>query len=403
MNSVHKKNLKKIYDELDKKITPPKRDTIKEDIVKSIYKNTEKIYKKRVNKKNTGIKKPVEKIDDILTSRCFGYPAMLILLGFILWITIIGANYPSRILADGLFWIEGKLTELFMMVNSPLWLQGILIQGIYRTLAWVTAVMLPPMAIFFPLFTLLEDLGYLPRVAFNLDNFFKKAGSHGKQALTMCMGFGCNAAGVIACRIIESPREKLIAILTNNFVPCNGRFPTLIILSSLFMNGMVNSGLGSLLAACIVVGMILLGIIITLLISRLLSSTILKGVPSSFTLELPPYRKPQIGKVLLRSFLDRTLFVLGKAVMVAAPAGAIVWIFANLSVSNISLMNHTANFMDPFARLIGLDGIILLAFILGLPANEIVIPIIIMGYLSAGSMLEPGSTEVLKTILVDNG
>ncbi len=403
MNSVHKKNLKKIYDELDKKITPTKRDTIKEDIVKSIYKNTEKIYKKHVNKKNTGIKKPVEKIDDILTSRCFGYPTMLILLGFILWITIIGANYPSRILADGLFWIEGKLTELFMMVNSPLWLQGILIQGIYRTLAWVTAVMLPPMAIFFPLFTLLEDLGYLPRVAFNLDNFFKKAGSHGKQALTMCMGFGCNAAGVIACRIIESPREKLIAILTNNFVPCNGRFPTLIILSSLFMNGMVNSGLGSLLAACIVVGMILLGIIITLLISRLLSSTILKGVPSSFTLELPPYRKPQIGKVLLRSFLDRTLFVLGKAVMVAAPAGAIVWIFANLSVSNISLMNHTANFMDPFARLIGLDGIILLAFILGLPANEIVIPIIIMGYLSAGSMLEPGSTEVLKTILVDNG
>nr|WP_275589268.1 nucleoside recognition domain-containing protein [Sporohalobacter salinus] len=263
--------------------------------------------------------------------------------------------------------------------------------------------MFPPMAIFFPLFTLLEDLGYLPRVAFNLDNFFKKVGAHGKQALTMSMGFGCNAAGVIASRVIDSPREKLIAILTNNFVPCNGRFPTLIILSSLFMTGITGGIYSSFVAAGIVVGIVLFGIIMTFVVSWGLSKTILKGKSSSFTLELPPFRKPQLGQVLVRSFIDRTLFVLGRAIMVATPAGVIVWILANTTINETSIITHLANWLDPFAALLGMDGFILLAFFLGLPANEIVLPVLLMSYLSAGTMIEPGSMESFKNILVNHG
>ncbi len=342
------------------------------------------------------------KIDAILTSRLFGLPIMAALLGIVFWITIVGSNIPSGMLSDALFAIEGKLTVLFAWVGVPNWIHDVLILGVYRTLAWVVSVMLPPMAIFFPLFTLLEDLGYLPRVAFNLDHYFKKACAHGKQALTMCMGFGCNAAGVIACRIIDSPRERLIAIITNNFVPCNGRFPTLIALSGIFIAHGFGK-LNSLVAALSILASILLGVMITLFVSRLLSKTILKGLPSSFTLELPPYRRPQIGQVIVRSIFDRTLFVLGRAVTVAAPAGLVIWAMANLMVYDVSLLDHCAQFLQPFASLLGMDGYILMAFILGMPANEIVIPILIMSYLSKGSMLELDSLLEMRQLFLDNG
>lgn len=263
--------------------------------------------------------------------------------------------------------------------------------------------MLPPMAIFFPLFTLLEDFGYLPRVAFNLDHHFKKAGACGKQSLSMCMGFGCNAAGVVGCRIIDSPRERLIAIITNNFVPCNGRFPTLIAIISMFFVGASVAFGQSLLSAVILTLVIVLGVMMTFMVSRILSLTFLKGVPSSFTLELPPYRVPQFGKVLTRSLIDRTLFVLGRAVAVAAPAGLVIWVMANIMVGDLSLLAHCSDFLDPFASLLGLDGVILLAFILGFPANEIVVPIMIMAYMSTGSILELDSLVELKTLLVANG
>jgi ferrous iron transport protein B len=263
--------------------------------------------------------------------------------------------------------------------------------------------MLPPMAIFFPLFTLLEDSGYLPRIAFNLDKYFKKCRACGKQALTMCMGFGCNAAGVIGCRIIDSPREQLIAILTNNFVPCNGRFPTLIAILTMFFAGAAAGPFESVFSAALLTCVIVFGIFITLIVSKILSGTILKGVPSSFTLELPPFRKPQIGKVIVRSIFDRTLFVLGRAAAVAAPAGLVIWIMANVNINDITLLTHCSRFLDSFAKLLGLDGVILIAFILGLPANEIVFPIIIMAYMASGSLMELDSLWDLKQLLVDNG
>ncbi len=342
-------------------------------------------------------------IDRILTSKLFGIPLMIGLLGVIFWLTIAGANYPSAMLTDFLFWIESRLTVFCQWAGIPSWIHGLFVTGIFRTLAWVISVMLPPMAIFFPLFTLLEDLGYLPRVAFNLDNYFKKACAHGKQALTMCMGFGCNAAGIIGCRIIDSPREKLIAMITNNFVPCNGRFPTLIAIITMFFIGTAAGAFQSVLSALMLTGVIVLGVIMTLLISKLLSKTILKGLPSSFTLELPPYRRPQVGKVIVRSIFDRTLFVLMRAIIVAAPAGAILWLMANLRVGDLSLLSHCATFLDPFARLIGLDGYILMAFILGFPANEIVVPIIIMSYMAAGSMMELDDLSQLRQLLVSHG
>ncbi|MFW5998475.1 MAG: nucleoside recognition domain-containing protein [bacterium] len=402
-NKRHIYNSNKILNTVNELYSNDKKRKLSDQIVKDIYIEAEKISDKNVSRQKNIKYNWQEKIDDIITSRWLAFPLMLFLLGAIFWLTIIGANYPSKLLANLLFGIEAKLDMFFQWINAPGWLHGILVSGIYRTMAWVVSVMLPPMAIFFPIFTLLEDLGFLPRIAFNLDNIFKKVGAHGKQSLTMSMGFGCNAAGVIAARIIDSPREKLIAILTNNFVPCNGRFPLLIILSSLFIGSTIGGAFSSVIAALAVVFVILIGILITFLISWILSHTLLKGIPSSFTLELPPYRKPQLGKVIIRSFIDRTLFVLSRAVIVAAPAGAIVWIFANVSLNDISLIHLVSSFLDPFAILIGLDGIILLAFILGLPANEIVIPIIIMSYLSAGHMIEPGSSEVLKETLVNNG
>ena len=376
---------------------------IRDEIVSVIVKKSEKISKSVVTFRKEEYNSTDRKIDSILTSKKFGIPIMILLLGVVFWLTITGANYPSQLLSDGLFWIKDRLTEFFVWIGAPWWVEGILVQGMYKTLAWVVAVMLPPMAIFFPLFTLLEDLGYLPRIAFNLDNFFKKSCACGKQALTMCMGFGCNAAGIIGCRIIDSPRERLIAIITNNFVPCNGRFPTLIAIITMFFAGMFIGPFKSVISTVLLVGVILLGVFMTLLISKVLSKTILKGVPSSFTLELPPYRKPQIGKVIVRSIFDRTLFVLGRAISVAAPAGIVIWVMANVTVGDLSLLTHCANFLNPFAQAIGLDGYILMAFILGFPANEIVVPIIIMSYMATGSMLELESFTELRTLLVANG
>ena len=343
------------------------------------------------------------RLDRLLTSRLTGYPVMLLLLAGIFWLTITGANYPSQLLAQGLFWVQDRLTELFLYLHAPAWLHGALVLGVYRVLAWVVSVMLPPMAIFFPLFTLLEDAGYLPRVAYNLDRPFKRCCACGKQALCMCMGFGCNAAGVIGCRIIDSPRERLLAILTNNFVPCNGRFPTLIALLTMFFVGAAGGAFSSLLSALLLTGVIVLGVSMTFVMTRLLSKTLLRGVPSSFTLELPPYRRPQIGRVLLRSVFDRTLFVLGRAAAVAAPAGLVIWLMANVTVGGASVLNHCAAFLDPLARLLGLDGVILLAFLLGFPANEIVIPIVIMAYMAQGSLVDLGDLAQMKALFAANG
>lgn len=377
------------------------KQPIRDSITTSIYNKAQEVTESYVKSNPKKINRD-RIIDNYVTSKRFGIPLMLLTLAVILWITISGANYPSTLLSDLFIILEGKLTLLFNHWNVPEWLHGLLVMGAFRTLGWVVSVMLPPMAIFFPLFTILEDLGYLPRVAFNMDHYFKKACAHGKQCLTMCMGFGCNAAGVIACRIIDSPRERLIATITNNFVPCNGRFPTLIAISTVFIITKEGFAYGF-FPVLMVTGLIVLGIGITLLVSYLLSKTILKGIPSTFTLELPPYRIPRVGRVLYTSLIDRTLFVLWRAIVVAAPAGAITWILGNIYIGDLSLIGHVATFLDPAARLIGLDGYILMAFILGLPANEIVLPILLMSYLSTGAMVEFTSIDSLRTILLDNG
>lgn len=343
------------------------------------------------------------KIDKILTSKTLGIPIMLLFLGLIFWITIIGANYPSSLLSDLFGWFQSKLIIGAEFIHMPEWLSSMLIFGVYQTVTWIIAVMLPPMAIFFPLFTIMEDLGYLPRIAFNMDKCFKKACTNGKQMITMCMGFGCNAAGVCGCKIIDSPRERLIAILTNAFVPCNGRFPFLITIATIFIAASFSGFTASIVSTLAVVCVIVLGIIMSLLISKLLSNTILKGIPSSFVLELPPYRKPQFGKILVRSIFDRTLFVLGRALCVAVPAGFIIWIFANVGIGGYSLLSIVATFLDPFAKLMGLDGYILTAFILALPANEIVLPIILMGYLGGTSLSNLSDSFAIGNILVQNG
>lgn len=343
------------------------------------------------------------RLDRIFTSRATGIPVMLALLAEVFWLTIQGANYPSQLLSDGLFWLQDRLTDLFTYWNAPEWLHGALVLGVYRVLAWVVSVMLPPMAIFFPIFTLLEDFGYLPRVAFVLDHAFQKARACGKQALTMAMGFGCNAAGVVGCRIIDSPRERLIAMLTNSFVPCNGRFPTLIAIITMFFVGTGGGPGRALLSALLLTGVIVLGVLLTFQVSRLLSATVLKGVPSSFTLELPPYRRPRVGQVIVRSVLDRTLFVLGRAVMIAAPAGLLIWVLANVQVGSVSILAHCTGFLDPLGQALGMDGVILAAFILGFPANEIVIPIMLMAYLATGSLTGYESLDALRTLLTNQG
>lgn len=379
-------------------------DLIHDELVTSLVKKSHEIYEKCVNLNNYQYTQKDRKIDKLLTSKITGIPIMILMLFFIFWLTITGANYPSEVIASGLFFFQDKLVQLFEFARAPQWLTDMLILGVYRTLAWVISVMLPPMAIFFPLFTLLEDSGYLPRIAFNLDKFFKKAGAHGKQALTMCMGFGCNACGVIGCRIIDSPRERLIAILTNNFVPCNGRFPTLIsIISMFFVSNTVALPFSSLVSTLILTATIVFGVTVTFFSSKLLSTTILRGMPSSFILELPPYRQPQVGKVIVRSIFDRTLFVLGRAIIVAAPAGLLIWLMSNLYIGDSSVLIHFSNFLDPFAKLIGMDGVILTAFILGFPANEIVMPIIIMSYLCTGTLTDFENLHELYLLLVNNG
>lgn len=325
---------------------------------------------------------------------------MALILAVIFWITIVGANYPSQMIAHFLFWIEGQASALFTTFGAPWWLTGFLWHGVFRGLAWVIAVMLPPMMIFFPLFTILEDFGFLPRVAFNMDRLFKKCGAHGKQALTMSMGFGCNAAGIVATRIIDSPRERLIAILTNNFVPCNGRFPTLIMLATIFVAATFPPLLASIAAAGAVVGIVILGIIVTLIVSAILSKTVLKGEPSSFTLELPPYRRPNIIRVLYTSFIDRTFFVLSRAVIMAIPAGGAIWLLSNIHVGGQSLTMWISGALNPLGNAIGLDGVILLAYIIAIPANEIVVPTILMAYTNAGRMFELESMNELQALLV---
>ena len=378
-------------------------DQLKDLIVSALVNSAEEICSGVITYRNRKYAALDRKLDKFLTSKLTGYPVMLALLALIFWLTITGANYPSQLLADGLFWIQDRLTDFFIYIQAPDWLHGILVLGVYRVLAWVVSVMLPPMAIFFPLFTLLEDAGYLPRVAYNLDKPFKKCCACGKQSLCMCMGFGCNAAGVIGCRIIDSPRERLLAILTNNFVPCNGRFPTLIAILTMFFVGAAGGASSSVMSALLLTAVVVLGVVITFTVTKVLSKTLLKGLPSSFTLELPPYRKPQFGKVIVRSIFDRTLFVLGRAVVVAAPAGLVIWLMANITVGDVSVLNHCAAFLDPFANLMGLDGVILLAFILGFPANEIVVPIIIMVYMAQGSILELDSISQMRELFVQNG
>lgn len=380
------------------------KSKIRSNFTKTTYDYAKSICDEVVTITNKNTIDKDEKIDKVISSKIFGIPLMLLLLCGVLWITIEGANVPSAMLSDFLFSIEPKVYNMLNYIHIPIWLNEMLTYGMYRTLAWVVSVMLPPMAIFFPLFTLLEDLGYLPRVAFNLDHLFKKACCHGKQCLTMCMGFGCNAAGVIGCRIIDSPRERLIAILTNNFVPCNGRFPTLIAISSIFFSSIITSNfLSSSVTAISITLLIIIGVLTTLLVSFILSKTLLKGIPSTFTLELPPYRPPQIGRVIYTSIIDRTLFVLRRAVIVAIPAGIVIWILANIYVGDISLLSYAAKILDPLGKLIGLDGFILLAFILGFPANEIVIPILIMSYMATGKMIEFDELSTLGELLRNNG
>ncbi|MBY9081161.1 ferrous iron transporter B [Paenibacillus sp. HN-1] len=377
---------------------------IRDDIVSGIYQVSASICREAVNYREPGKLNDTHKLDRIVTSKIWGFPIMLAILGAVFWITIAGANYPSGWLASMFGYFEGYLTAGFQALHAPDWLHGVLVLGLYRGTSWVISVMLPPMAIFFPVFALLENFGYLPRVAFNMDRLFKKSGGHGKQALTMSMGFGCNAAAILSTRIIESPRERMLAILTNNFVPCNGRWPTLILLSSLFMAGAAGTGaLGSLATAGILMTLVVFGIAVTLSVSWILSKTALRGVPTHYTLELPPYRKPQMWRTILVSSKEKSLNVLTRAIVIAAPAGVATWILGNIYVGDSSVLSHMAAFFDPFARLLGLDGYIIMAFILGLPANEIVLPILMMGYLASGAMVDVDSLENIKDIFLRQG
>ena len=391
--SIEEETEKSLYFNQDENI----REKISEDNYNYANKLKQKYVKEDVNKLNRD-----KKIDDIVTSKKFGIPIMLALLGLIFWITIQGANIPSQILADLLFGLQYKLDKILLILGVNDFIRGVFIDGMYKSLAWVISVMLPPMAIFFPLFTLFEDLGYLPRVAFNLDHLFKRAGAHGKMCLSMCMGFGCNAAGVIGCRIIDSPRERLIAVITNNLVPCNGRFPLIIVLSAAFF-AFTGSFVDSIIPALSITLIVLIGVFATLSVSYLLSNTLLKGIPSTFTLELPPYRAPQVGRIIYTSLIDRTIFVLSRAAVVAAPAGAIIWLLANIYVGELSILIHMANFFEPLGRAIGLDGFILIAFIAGFPANEIVIPVLLMAYMSTGTLTDFESIDSLRQILISNG
>lgn len=373
------KNIDKII-ELSNELRWQIGDDFHDNLTEAIYADASKIVEKTVVKDDKkGAFYLNAKIDKVVTSKIWGFPIMLLLLGLVLWLTIIGANYPSSMLASLLLdTIHPFLKEGASALSFPWWLSGFLIDGVYLAVAWVIAVMLPPMAIFFPLFTLLEDFGYLPRVAFNMDALFKKSGAHGKQALTMTMGFGCNAAGVVATRIIDSKRERLIAIITNNFSLCNGRWPTQILLATIFIGAVVPSSYSSLISLVAVVGIAVLGIFFMFFFSWALSKTVLKGEVSTFNLELPPYRTPMFWKTIYTSLIDRTLIVLWRAIVFAAPAGAVIWLISNVFIGDESIAVHLINSLDGFGFLIGLNGVILLAYIVAIPANEIVIPSILM-------------------------
>ena len=343
------------------------------------------------------------RLDKVFTGAKTGIPVMLLLLTVVLFITIYAANYPSELLSRFLFSLGDRLRALLERLNAGPYLTGALIDGVYTTMAWVVSVMLPPMAIFFPLFTLLEDLGYLPRVAFNLDHCFKKCSACGKQSLCMCMGLGCNAAGVVGCRIIDSKRERLIAILTNAFVPCNGRFPTIIAIISMFFAAPLAKKVRPFAAAGILTLVIVFSVLATFSASYILSKTVLKGESSAFTLEMPPYRVPKIGSVLVRSVFDRTLFVLSRAVCVSAPMGLVIWLLANIKAGDAAIVTHIAQFLDAPGRLMGLDGVVLLSFILGFPANEIVLPVALMCYTSQGVLVNASDISSVFSILTQNG
>lgn len=355
-------------------------ESFHDSLVESIYSEAAEIAKHSVSAPDSNIAFRLDKtIDRLVTSRIFGFPLMLFLLALVFWITIVGANYPSGWLATLLVdWGHPWIRSIFDALGAPWWLTGVLVDGAYLAGAWVVSVMLPPMMVFFPIFTLLEDFGYLPRVAFNLDSIFRKAGAHGKQALTMSMGFGCNAAGVVATRIIDSPRERLIAIITNNFSLCNGRWPTQILIATMFIGAAAPPYLAGLVSAGAVVFIALLGIFLSLLVSWGLTKTVLKGEVSTFSLELPPYRPPRLLQTLYTSLIDRTAFVLWRAIVFAFPAGAVIWLVANIHVGELSLAEWFINAVDPVAVIFGLNGVIFLAYVIAIPANEIVIPTILM-------------------------
>lgn len=391
-------------------------DDFQDSLIQQIYKDAATITNNNVS--TSGSQKRLDferKLDWLLTSRWTGFPVMLLILALVLWITIVGANYPSGLLADLLIdVVHPELKIAAEALHFPWWLSGVLIDGMYLTTAWVISVMLPPMAIFFPLFTLLEDFGYLPRVAFNLDHLFQRSGAHGKQALTMCMGLGCNAAGVIATRIIDSPRERLIAILTNNFALCNGRWPTQILIATVFLGTLAPPALAGVVAAGAVVGIALLGVVLTFLSSFFLSRTFLKGQASTFSLELPPYRPPNILQTLYTSLIDRTIFVLWRAIVFALPAGVVIWGVANITFGGASLAEHLIEILNFPAWFLGLNGVILLAFVVAIPANEIVIPTILMltvlttgtsgvGEQGVGVMFDATSSHALLTLLHAGG
>ncbi len=383
-----------------------------EKMMEDIYTNAARLADRAVTRSGEKPRFDLDRaIDRVVTSRLWGFPIMIMLFALVFWLTIVGANYPSRWLADLLI---GTIYPLLLQgadaIGLPWWLSGILIDGIYLTVAWVVSVMLPPMAIFFPLFTLLEDFGYLPRVSFNLDKMFHKAGANGKQSLSMMMGFGCNAAGVISTRVIDSPRERIIAIITNNFALCNGRWPTQILIATLFIGALVPVYLAGIVSALAVVGIAVLGVLLSFVVSWGLTRTVLQGEVSTFSLELPPYRPPQILQTIYTSLIDRTLKVLWRAIIFAAPAGAVIWLIANVTIGGTSIAEYMINFLNPAGILIGLNGIILVAYIVAIPANEIVIPTILMltvlvlgtGGEGAGVMFEPGATEI-KALLVAGG
>jgi ferrous iron transport protein B len=368
-------------------------ENIHEKLVEEIYKNAGQIAESAINRSGERSRSKFdETLDKIVTNRITGIPIMIVLLILVFWITIKGANYPSSWLSELLLGIiHPALKTLSENIGLPWWLDGFLLDGVYLATAWVISVMLPPMAIFFPLFTLLEDFGYLPRVAFNLDSIFKKTGAHGKQALSMVMGFGCNAAGVVATRIIDSPRERLLAIITNNFSLCNGRWPTQILLATIFLAPLVPKQWGGLVSAAAVVGIAIFGVLLTFLFNWILSKTILKGVASTFSLELPPYRPPRIWQTIYTSLIDRTLIILWRAVVFAAPAGAVIWSISNIQIGTSSIAEHLIEFLDPLGFVLGMNGVILLAFLVAIPANEIVVPTILMLTVLTAGMADVGA------------